>query len=108
VSTGNLVFRRRLLDATGGFAALRVCHDWDFVLAASRATRFAFDATPLYLYRLPGTNTFSGLTLAGRLEGDLVLDRFLRDIESHPWLALGDRAPFRAFLREAGLGGYLR
>jgi len=108
VSTGNLVFRRRLLDATGGFAALRVCHDWDFVLAASRATPFAFDATPLYLYRLHGANTFSGLTLAGRLEGDLVLDRFLRDIESHPWLACADRAPFRAYLREVGLGGYLR
>jgi hypothetical protein len=97
-----------LLDVTGGFAALRVCHDWDFVLAASRATRFALDLAPLYLYRLHGSNTFSDLTLAGRLEGDLVLDSFLRDIDTHPWLAPDDRAPFRAFLREAGLGGYLR
>ena len=91
VSTGNLVFRRRLLERTGGFAALRVCHDWDFVLAASRATRFAFVDEPLYAYRLHGANTFSGLTLAGRLEGELVLDRFLCDVDSHPWLA-GDRS----------------
>ncbi|GIK85598.1 MAG: hypothetical protein BroJett026_10790 [Betaproteobacteria bacterium] len=108
VSTGNLVFRRDLLDAIGGFAALRVCHDWDFVLAASRVTRFAFVGAPLYAYRLHGANTFSGLTLAGRLEGDLVLDRFLRAVATHPWLAADERAAFDAFLRGAGLGGYLR
>jgi hypothetical protein len=108
VSTGNLVFRRALLDHTGGFAALRVCHDWDFVLAASRATRFAFVDAPLYAYRLHGANTFSGLTLTGRLEGDVVLDRFLGGIDDHPWLASADRAAFAAFLREAGLGGFRR
>jgi glycosyltransferase involved in cell wall biosynthesis len=108
VSTGNLVFRRALLQRTGGFAALRVCHDWDFVLAASRCTRFAFVDEPLYAYRLHGGNTFSGLTLAGRLEGDLVLDRFLRDVRSHPWTPASDREAFVAFLREAGLAGYLR
>ena len=107
VSTGNLVFRRRLLECTGGFAALRVCHDWDFVLAASRTTRFAFVDEPLYGYRLHGANTFSGLTLAGRLEGEIVLDRFLRDVDTHPGLAGTDRSAFRAFLREVGLGGFL-
>ena len=30
---------------------------------------------PLYAYRLHGANTFAGLTLAGRLEGEIVLDR---------------------------------
>jgi glycosyltransferase involved in cell wall biosynthesis len=107
VSTGNLVLRRALLDRTGGFAALRVCHDWDFVLAASHATRFAYVDAPLYSYRLHGANTFSGSTLAGRLEGDVVLDRFLRGIDGHPWLASADRVAFAAFVREAGLGGYL-
>ncbi|HEX4883658.1 MAG TPA: glycoside hydrolase family 99-like domain-containing protein [Casimicrobiaceae bacterium] len=108
VSTGNLVFRRALLERTGGFAALRVCHDWDFVLAASRATRFAFVDAPLYAYRLHGGNTFSGLALAGRLEGDLVLDRFLRDVATHPWLGPEEVGAFADFLRGAGLGGYLR
>jgi tetratricopeptide (TPR) repeat protein len=107
VSTGNLVFRRALLDDTGGFAALRVCHDWDFVLAASRATRFAFVDEPLYAYRLHDANTFAALTLTGRLEGDLVLDRFLRDVATHPWIPPSGRDRFAAFLREAGLGGYV-
>jgi tetratricopeptide (TPR) repeat protein len=107
VSTGNLVFRRALLDATGGFAALRVCHDWDFLLAATFATRPRLVAQELYCYRLHGANTFSGLTLAGRLEGDVVLARFFARLAEHPAFAAGGLDAFRAFAREAGLGGYL-
>jgi GT2 family glycosyltransferase len=107
VSTGNLVFRRALLDAVGGFAPLRVCHDWDFVLAATYASRIAVVAEPLYVYRLHGTNTFSGLTLAGRLESDLVLDGFFARLETHPWLDAAGRERLRGFAREIGLGGYL-
>ncbi len=107
VSTGNLVFRRRLLDATGGFAALRVCHDWDFLLAASFATRPRLVAGPLYPYRLHRDNTFSGLTLAGRLEGDLVLSRFFARLDEYPAYDERGREALRAFAREAGLGGFL-
>jgi len=107
VSTGNLVFRRALLDATGGFAALRVCHDWDFLLAASFATRPRLVPGPLYQYRLHRDNTFSGLTLAGRLEGDVVLSRFFAHLDEHPAYDERGREALRAFAREAGLGGYL-
>ncbi len=100
VSTGNLVFRRSLLDDVGGFAALRVCHDWDFVLAATYATRIAVVADPLYVYRLHGANTFSGLTLAGRLESDRVLDGFFARLRAHPWLDANDRERLRRFARE--------
>jgi glycosyltransferase involved in cell wall biosynthesis len=107
VSTGNLVFRRSLLDATGGFAALRVCHDWDFLLAASFATRLRLVPDPLYVYRLHGGNTFSGLTLAGRLEGDAVLSAFFARLAEHPGFDARGRESFLAFARDAGLGGYL-
>jgi glycosyltransferase involved in cell wall biosynthesis/tetratricopeptide (TPR) repeat protein len=107
VSTGNLVFRRKLLADVGGFAALRVCHDWDFVLAATYATRIAVVSDPLYVYRLHGANTFSGLTLAGRLESDWVLEGFFARLREHPWLDANDRERLRRFAREAGLGGYL-
>jgi len=101
------VFRRALLDATGGFAALRVCHDWDFLLAASFATRPRHVPGPLYRYRLHGDNTFSGLTLAGRLEGDVVLSRFFARLDEHPAYDAHGRDAFRTFARDAGLGGYL-
>ena len=106
-STGNLVFRRSLLDATGGFAPLAVCHDWDFVLAASYASRFAFVRQPLYRYRLHDANTFSGRRVAGILEGERVLAGFFARIHAHPWLDDTARAAFLRFVRDAGLGGYL-
>ena len=106
-STGNLVFRRSLLARTGGFAPLAVCHDWDFVLAASYASRFAFVREPLYRYRLHDANTFAGRRVAGILEGERVLAGFFARIDAHPWLDDVARPAFIRFARDAGLGGYL-
>ena len=106
-STGNLVFRRPLLENTGGFAPLAVCHDWDFVLAASYASRFAFLREPLYRYRLHDANTFAGRRVAGILEVERVLAGFFARIDSHPWLDAAARAAFLRFASDAGLGGYL-
>ncbi len=108
MSTGNLVFRRALLAQTGGFAPLVVCHDWDFVLAASYATRFAFVREPLYRYRLHDANTFAGRRVAGILEGERVLDAFFAQVPTHPWLDAPARSAFLQFARDAGLGGYLQ
>jgi glycosyltransferase involved in cell wall biosynthesis len=107
ISTGNLVFRRTLLDTTGGFAPLRVCHDWDFVLAATYATRFAIVHEPLYRYRLHDANTFASSPLRGRLESDHVLTAFFARLGSHPWLDDAGRAALKAFARAHGLGGYV-
>ena len=106
-STGNLVFRRSLLAATGGFAPLAICHDWDFVLAASYVTRFAFVREPLYRYRLHDTNTFAGRRIDGILEGERVLAGFFAGIYKHPWIDHAAREEFIRFARAAGLGGYL-
>ena len=100
-------FAARLLARTGGFAPLAVCHDWDFVLAASYASRFAFVREPLYRYRLHDANTFAGRRVAGILEGERVLAGFFARIDAHPWLDDVERAAFIRFARDAGLGGYL-
>ena len=108
ISTGNLLFRRHLLLRIGGFAPMRVCHDWDFLLAATYATRMAFVDQRLYQYRLHGDNTFATLTLAGRLDGERVLDSFFADIHRHPWLASGDaRAAFLRYARDRGLAAVI-
>ena len=107
VSTGNLVFRRALLSHIGGFAPMAVCHDWDFLLAATYATRFAFVPEALYRYRLHDANTFAGRRVAGVIEGEVALHRFFADIAAHPWLDAHARAAFVAFARDAGLAGYL-
>ena len=107
VSTGNLVFRRALLQSTGGFAPLRVCHDWDFVLAATYATHFAIVHQPLYRYRLHDANTFSASPLRGRLESDHVLTAFFARLHMHPWLDDEERAALKAFARAHALGGFI-
>jgi glycosyltransferase involved in cell wall biosynthesis len=107
VSTGNLMFRRALLFRTGGFAPLAVCHDWDFLLAASYATRFAFVPETLYRYRLHDTNTFAGRRIAGVMEGEVGLHGFFAGIAEHPWLDARSYPAFITFARNAGLGGFL-
>ncbi|MDQ6620023.1 MAG: glycoside hydrolase family 99-like domain-containing protein [Pseudomonadota bacterium] len=108
ISTGNFVFRRALLEQVGGFAPLAICLDWDFLLAASYATRIAFVQERLYRYRLHDANAFSGLRLRGRWEGELLLDEFFARVDRHPWLNDATRPAFLAHARSVGLGGYLR
>ena len=108
ISTGNFVFRRTLLERTGGFAAFRVCHDWDFILAASYFTPLAFVHEPLYDYRVHQGNTYSGLRLIAHLEADQVLDRFFERIEGHPALReANSRRRFIDEVRRRGLSGFL-
>jgi len=84
ISSGNFVFRRTLLEKTGGFAAFRVCHDWDFILTASYHTPIAFTPERLYMYRVHRNNTFAGQRLLGQLEVDQIRARFLEGIDEHP------------------------
>jgi glycosyltransferase involved in cell wall biosynthesis len=109
ISTGNFLFRRDLLERVGGFCAMRVCHDWDFLLSASYETPLAFVDEPLYLYRLHGTNTFSGSRVQAAFELEQLLTRFFDRIASHPLLREPARAEhFLKHVRRMGLGGYIR
>ncbi|MEP6941988.1 MAG: glycoside hydrolase family 99-like domain-containing protein [Betaproteobacteria bacterium] len=108
ISTGNFVFRQNLLHEIGGFCAMRICHDWDFVMAASYRTPLLFIDEPLYLYRLHRANTFSSRRLLGCLEIEQLQSRFFADIGSHPLLKEARSARrFFAHARARGLGGFL-
>jgi glycosyltransferase involved in cell wall biosynthesis len=108
VSTGNFVFRRELLERTGGFCAMRVCHDWDFLLAASYETPLAFLDEPLYEYRLHASNTVASSRVKSPIEVEQLLTRFFERLADHP--IARDRAVLQKFIahvRRLGLGGYL-
>jgi glycosyltransferase involved in cell wall biosynthesis len=108
VSTGNFVFRRQLLERIGGFCAMRVCHDWDFLLAASYETPLAFVDGSLYEYRLHGSNTVASARVNSPIEMEQMLVRFFAHIGEHP--VARDPAlleTFFAHVRGLGLGGYL-
>ncbi|MEP6997163.1 MAG: glycoside hydrolase family 99-like domain-containing protein [Betaproteobacteria bacterium] len=108
ISTGNFCFRRDLLTTIGGFGSFRMCHDWDFILAASYLTPIRFVHESLYEYRLHQHNTFAGLRLLGHAEADHVLARFFEDIERHPaMLDPASRQTFLNAIRRRGFGGFL-
>ncbi|HKW79432.1 MAG TPA: glycoside hydrolase family 99-like domain-containing protein, partial [Casimicrobiaceae bacterium] len=107
ISSGNLLFGRDLLSRIGGFAPMRVCHDWDFVLEATYATRFACVSDRLYRYRLHGDNTFAAWALAGRIEGERALTAFFAGIHRHPWLSDHTRAAFLRHARRKRLGAVI-
>jgi glycosyltransferase involved in cell wall biosynthesis len=108
MSTGNFVFRRELAEQIGGFCAMRVCHDWDFLLAASFETPLVFVDEPLYLYRLHATNTFASSRVLGAFELEQLMTRFFGRIATHPLLREPTRADhFLEHVRRVGLGGYI-
>ncbi len=87
VSTGNFVFRRSLLEKTGGMCAFRVCHDWDFILGASYFTPLVFVREQLYEYRVHRAKRIPGLRLVAHLEADRVIEGSFREwIDAHPAL----------------------
>jgi len=85
VSTGNLMFTRELLARIGGFRDLKLCYDWDFLLAASYVGALAHVAAPLYRYRLHDGNSSLGRLHAAE-ETEAVYRRFFAAIDRHPLL----------------------
>jgi glycosyltransferase involved in cell wall biosynthesis len=82
VSTGNLLFRRSLFDAVGGFRPLKYCHDWDFLLRSVLLTEPLFVPEPLYEYRIHETNSFHSLRSVADHETKEVLRAYFSAIHS--------------------------
>lgn len=77
-STGNLVLTRHLANRIGGFADLKYCHDWDFVLRASFLSEPLFIDVPLYNYRVHGANSFRSLSQVAPSETQYCLRNYFR------------------------------
>jgi glycosyltransferase involved in cell wall biosynthesis len=67
-TTSNAAFRRRLIDRGLRFAALRYCHDWDFMLTACDHGSFELIDEPLVRYRVHGDNTIREGMAAGEAQ----------------------------------------
>ena len=62
VTTSNLVVRRELFQASGGFRALRYVHDLDFFLRLARDAKLALVEEDLVIYRYHEANTIGEST----------------------------------------------
>ena len=104
ISTGNLVFRRSLFDAAGGFAPLVWCHDWDFLLTALRRGRTLYVDQSLYYYRLhEGSASATYDIRLAYAEGVHMLRRFFADPDYCRRLHRLDPAYYERFVRARGL-----
>jgi glycosyltransferase involved in cell wall biosynthesis len=56
-TTSNILFRKSLFHAIGGFGPYRYIHDWDFVLRASLTGGVMYLPHPLTAYRIHAANT---------------------------------------------------
>jgi glycosyltransferase involved in cell wall biosynthesis len=77
VTTSNFLFRRSLLEKTGGFTAEKLCHDWRFLLRALRFTEPVRVPEPLLDYRFHGGNTAPRVMALRRSEGETALREYL-------------------------------
>jgi glycosyltransferase involved in cell wall biosynthesis len=108
VSTGNLVFRRRLHARLGGFSELRLCHDWEFLLAAMARYKVGFVEETSYAYRLHATNTFANLREVADHESGTVLRNFFEALDLEQAQALfADKRYCLDFLRQRGYEKFL-
>jgi glycosyltransferase involved in cell wall biosynthesis len=76
VSTGNMLFSRRLYESLSGFGNFKYVHDWDFILRASLETEPVFVHKPSYSYRIHSTNSFWGLADIAEAEIDALTVNF--------------------------------
>ena len=99
LTSGNLAVGRHLLERVGGFAPLRLTHDWDMALRLLAVRDPVILADPLYLYRFHGHNTFLGLDeTVSRDESAFVHANWSAAVAAAPRSAVS-RLPFVAHMR---------
>jgi glycosyltransferase involved in cell wall biosynthesis len=85
VTSGNLFFRRSLLDQVGEFRPLRLCHDWDFLLRTLIHEEPVWLDEALMSYRLHGTNAIvreNEGNRRGNRETETVLNTYIKAAEA--------------------------
>ncbi len=81
ISTGNLLFDRKLYEVLGGFKNYKYVHDYDFFLRACLYDEPAYTDQTTYLYRLHGENSFLSLREEGVRENRVVWLEFYREVQ---------------------------
>ncbi|TNH37804.1 glycosyltransferase family 2 protein [Paracoccus haeundaensis] len=113
ISTGNLLFTRKLYDRAGPFLPLKYCHDWDFILQSLFYTEPVVVKQEHYSYRIHGTNSFSTLGYLAGTETEVVLRRLFRrglmGKSPNPLFPCESNWPgyFELFIQECGYQNFL-
>ncbi len=94
-TTSNMVFRKSLFYAVGGFREYRYIHDWDFMLRACMLGRAVYVPHPFTAYRVHAANTIK----ESSRRVDAEVQNMFRDVASD-FPELARRKLFQAGLAE--------
>ena len=83
ISTGNFAIHKNLFKKIGLFRSLKYMHDWDFALRAVLETEPVYVDTPLYGYRIHGTNSFSQLENVKDIEIETIYSYLTEQIQKN-------------------------
>lgn len=83
ISSGNLMFRKRLWRTLGGFHDHRYNHDWDFCLRATLHGEPVLVPHALYEYRIHGRNTITETENVARAEQQRIMAAFVKYAHDH-------------------------
>jgi len=61
ISSGNLIFRRLLIQEIGLFRDFQYIHDWDFLMRAALTGEVVYCSDTTYYYRMHDTNSYLAL-----------------------------------------------
>ena len=61
ISSGNLFFKRSLIEKIGLFRDFQYIHDWDFLMRAALTSKVCFCSGTIYAYRMHSTNSYLAL-----------------------------------------------
>ena len=84
ISSGNLMFRKRLWETLGGFRDYRYNHDWDYCLRATLQCEPVLAPHLLYEYRIHDRNTITEAACEPRMEHGKVMAAFISLAQNQP------------------------
>ena len=82
VTSGNMVFTRKLFERVGAFSEARMSHDWDFLVRSLYFAEPAYVDEALMCYRVHGGNTTEGVRHLMAAEAKLALERYRTLLEA--------------------------
>ena len=74
ISSGNLFFKRDVLENIGLFRDFKYVHDWDFLLRSALISHTVFCGSTCYYYRMHSTNSYLALNSMTKLCDEEMLE----------------------------------
>lgn len=74
ISSGNLFFKREIIEKIGLFRDFQYIHDWDFLMRSSLITKVGYCEDTTYYYRMHSTNSYLALSSKTKLCDDEMVE----------------------------------